>query len=220
MAPAFTPGADLGQTDLLLSVARQRPWRVSAGYANFGGSPASQDRYFIGVTVGDLPIPDAVLAVQVTGSPDFWRWRGGPFGYAHPAYQTIAGQLAAPLGPRQDIEINAAAVESNQPVEVFVVRQQTLEADVTYRFALSNLAPLPGRLRVPLRIAPFAFLDAGYGRNYGARAVVDLASVGLGATYQLSNALAGNLTLCLPLASARDTAAGSLRLEARLTATY
>lgn len=146
--PAFTPGAALGDTNLDLAVAPRRPWRIEAGYSNAGASPSSQDRYFVDATVGIPRAPGAVLSLQLTASPDFWGWRGQPFGRAHPIYESAAGRFSTPLGPRQDLELTVDAVETNQPVEAFVVRQQTLEATLAYRAAVSNFLPAPGDIRL------------------------------------------------------------------------
>ena len=168
--PAFTPGAELGQTDLDLAVARRRPWQVQAGYSNSGASPTDQDRYFIGATVGSLVIPDSLLSLQITGSPEFWISGGRPFSQPHPAYESAAAQLRAPTGPRSDVEFTFDAVETNQAVQAFVVREDTLEAALAWREAVSNFAPLPGDVRLGIEFqsqrrltffGPTAVLEGG-----------------------------------------------------------
>ena len=144
--PAFSPGAALGETDLDLAVAQSRPFSLDAGYANSGSSPADPSRFFVGGAVGGLLAPDSVTLVQVTGSPDFWLSRGVPLGERHPVYQSAAARFLAPIAARQDIELSLDAVETNTPVQAFVVREQTLEAAIGWRGALSTIVPLPGDL--------------------------------------------------------------------------
>ena len=142
--PALSPGAAFGQTNLTLTEARQRPWRVYAGYANSGAPATSSDRIFIGGEIGGLLVPDSVLAVQITGAPDFWYANGKPFGRAHPAYESAAARYTLPLAPRQEVEISVNALQTNQAIEAFEERQNVTEISLGYRGALSNLLPLPG----------------------------------------------------------------------------
>ncbi|HEY5072887.1 MAG TPA: ShlB/FhaC/HecB family hemolysin secretion/activation protein [Caulobacteraceae bacterium] len=377
IAPAFTPGAELGQTDLDLAVTHLRPWRVEAGYSNSGASPTDQDRYFVGATAGGVVIADSVLSLQITGSPDFWVTGDEVLVQSHPTYESVAGRFTAPLTPRSDIELSLDAVETNQAVPFFVVREQTLETSLAWRTAVSNFVPLPGDVRLgieakaqrrmtffgpvdvleggvniyqilggwseswndrfghstldlaihvapggvdrlnsdanfsdftsgrvggagyayldidygrlttlprglslatqltaqyagrpipdseqlglggqglvrgyfldvgafddavilrdelhapalavvksaaaPVAVAPFAFLDLGWGRNEAAGQNVRLASVGLGADLQVTRRIAADLSLSYPLARVRETHVGDWRLEARLAVSY
>lgn len=136
--PAFTPGANLGETDLDISVADVKPWQVSAGYSNSGSALTGWDRYFVGASVGLAQLNDALLSVQVTGSPDFWAVHGDPFTQHHPLYESAAGRLTVPTAPRQDIEVTVDVVESNETAQPFLIRQQTLESSIGYRSALSD----------------------------------------------------------------------------------
>lgn len=153
VAPTFTPGATLGQTDLGLNVSHTRPWTLSAGYANSGSPLTGEDRYFIGGSIAGHLLTDASLSVQVTGSPDFWATRWRPFQEGNPRYESAAGRLLVATGPRQDIELTVDAVQTNEEVRFFNVRQQTLEATLAYRSALSNLVPLPGDVSVGVEVS-------------------------------------------------------------------
>jgi hemolysin activation/secretion protein len=144
VTPTFTPGAALGQTDLDLNVTRTRPWSLNAGYANSGSPLTGEDRYFIGGSVAGHLLTDVSLSFQVTGSPDFWATRGTPFKNKNPLYESAAGRLMVATAPRQEIELTVDAVQTNEAVFPFSIRQQTLEATLAYRSALSNLVPLPG----------------------------------------------------------------------------
>jgi hemolysin activation/secretion protein len=146
--PAFTPGAAPGETDIDLAVTARRPWQVEAGYANSGVSPTDENRYFVGVTVGGLGAADSLLSVLITGSPDFWVSHGTVLGEPHPTYESISSRLTAPTGARQELDLTLDAIETNQPVQAFMVREQTLETSLVWRASLSNLIPLPGDVRL------------------------------------------------------------------------
>ena len=144
IAPTFSAGAALGLTDLDLAATWHRPWSVNAGYANSGSALSGWDRYFVGASVSGHLLTDTYLSAQLTGSPDFWATRWKPFDNDHPRYESAAGRLVAATGPRQDVELTLNAVETNEPVIPFVVRQDTVEGTLGYRSALSNIVPLPG----------------------------------------------------------------------------
>jgi hemolysin activation/secretion protein len=144
VSPTFTAGAALGETDLDLAVTSKRPWSLVAGFANSGSPATSEDRVFIGGSLAGHLLTDEVLSVQITGSPDFWADQGRPLSDRHPFYESAAGRLQVATAPRQDIELTLNAVETNEAVFPFVIRQQTLEATLGYRSALSDLVPLPG----------------------------------------------------------------------------
>jgi hemolysin activation/secretion protein len=148
ISPTFSPGATLGETDLSLVVTRSRAWSLYAGYANSGSPASGDDRYFVGASLGSHLLTDALISAQITGSPDFWATDWQPFHDNHPLYKSAAGRLVVATGPRQDIEVTVDAVETNEASSPFVVRQQTLEATLGYRSALSNLLPLPGDVEV------------------------------------------------------------------------
>jgi hemolysin activation/secretion protein len=140
--PSFSPGGALGETDLNLDTTYMRPWSVNAGYANSGSPLTGVDRYFLGGSFGGHFLTDFSGALQVTGSPDFWTAQNNP------QYESVAGRVQFATAPRQDVELTVDAVESNEPAFLgpfpLVIRQQTLEATLGYRSALSNLLPLPG----------------------------------------------------------------------------
>jgi hemolysin activation/secretion protein len=144
VTPTFTPGAALGQTDLDLVVSRPKPWSISAGYANSGSPATGLDRYYLGGSLGGHLLTDEFLSVQVTGSPDFWGTEGRLFNHPEPLYESAAGRLVVATAPRQDIELTVNAVQTNETVTDFLIRQQTVEATLGYRGALSNVVPLPG----------------------------------------------------------------------------
>ena len=144
VTPAFTPGATLAETDLDLAVSHPKPWSISAGYSNSGSPETGNDRYFVGGSIAGQLLSDTFLSVQVTGSPDFWATRWKFFSDPHPQYESVAGRLTAATWARQDIELTIDVVETNEPTTPFVIRQDTFEANLGYRSALSNIVPLPG----------------------------------------------------------------------------
>ena len=144
----FTPGAELGQTDLILDVTESKPWSVYGGYANSGSPSTGWDRYFAGVQIGGLLGRDSVVSDQVTSSADALFDKSRPFnGVSHPRYLSDAVSVTAPINPRGQIEASFDWVDtsevstdvSNGVATQFTLRQTTYEARLGYRFALSNV---------------------------------------------------------------------------------
>lgn len=148
ISPTFRPGASLGDADLALTVYDARPWQVQAGYANSGSPSTGNDRFFVGVTAGAGWLNDAVLSAQITGSRDFWGTRAGAFSQPHPLYKSMAARLTVPTRPRQELELVLDAVETNESVQAFVVRQRTAEATLVYRAALSDFTRFEGDVAI------------------------------------------------------------------------
>jgi hemolysin activation/secretion protein len=136
----FTPGAGLGQSDLILNVVETRPRSAFAGYANSGSPSTGWDRYFAGFEVGGLLGPDSLISDQATASSDAMFEKNRPFnGVSHPRYLSDAVSVTAPTGPRAQIEASFDWVASDAAADPFVLRQTTYEARLGYRFAISNL---------------------------------------------------------------------------------
>lgn len=143
----FSPGVEIGATDLVLKAIERKPWQVYGGYSNSGSQTTDWDRYFVGAIIGDLPVDGALAAYQLTASPDFWYADGEAFGDAeHPRYVSHGGRFVVPTLPRQDIEGTVSFVETNEDLSPFAVRTQTLEGSIGYRTALSNFSSLPGEI--------------------------------------------------------------------------
>jgi len=101
----FTPGAELGVTDLKLATSELQPWSIDVGYANSGTPKTGWDRYFAGAQAVLPGLHDAYAAYQITGSGDTLFNDGRLFnGAADPQYLSQAGRLIIPTLPRQDIE--------------------------------------------------------------------------------------------------------------------
>ena len=150
----FSPGQGLGATNLQLQTTELKPWSVYAGYANSGSPLTGWDRYFAG---GQAVLPwlhDAYAAYQFTGSNDVLFDEDRPFfSAADPAYVSHAGRLYLPTLARQAIEASVSYVQSNEPIQDFLVRQTTYEATLDYRSALSDFwRPLPGEAALGVEV--------------------------------------------------------------------
>ncbi|HTM80136.1 ShlB/FhaC/HecB family hemolysin secretion/activation protein [Asticcacaulis sp.] len=130
---AFTPGQDLGASNMLLTVRKTKPWQAYGGYSNDGSPSTSFDRYFIGGAAGGLLGHDSVLSVQATASRDALA------GETDPHYQSVALNYALPVGRRGLFEATADTVTTYQTSDPFTVRLKATEASFGYRAALSRL---------------------------------------------------------------------------------
>ncbi|MDI7776392.1 ShlB/FhaC/HecB family hemolysin secretion/activation protein [Asticcacaulis sp. EMRT-3] len=130
---AFTPGAALGESDMLLSVRQLKPWQAYGGYSNDGSPSTSYDRYFIGGAAGGLLGRDSVLSVQATASRDALA------GEKDPHYRSVALNYTIPVGRRGLIEASADTVTTYQSNDPFMVGLKATEGSLGYRWALSKL---------------------------------------------------------------------------------
>ena len=130
---AFTPGQDLGASNMLLTVRRTKPWQAYGGYSNDGSPSTSFDRYFVGGAVGDLLGRDSVLSVQATASRDALARETDPH------YRSLALNYTLPVGRRGLIEATADTVTTHQTSDPFTVRLKANEVSLGYRAALSKL---------------------------------------------------------------------------------
>ncbi len=143
----FSPGQAPREADLDLQTREEKRWRVYAGYSNSGSPDLAWDRFFVGAMIGDLPTRDAVLAYQLTASPDFWTSHGASSGAnGHPRYVSHAAQLRLPTASLQQFELAFDRVETNRTVGPFAERQIATEGSLGYRFALANVIAAPGDL--------------------------------------------------------------------------
>lgn len=142
----FSPGDQLGRTDLTLAASETKPWQVFAGYSNTGSASTTWDRYFVGATIGNVMVQDATLSYQFTSSSNFWDNEGQfPGQTSDPRYVTHAVRWTIPTAPRQQLEANFDFIQTNTPVQgVFLVRETTYEGALGYRQALSDFTRLWG----------------------------------------------------------------------------
>ncbi len=154
----FQPGAQRGETDLVLALTNSRPWQVYGGYSNAGSRKTKENRNYLGVTLGNVFVPDGLLSAQVTASDDVWLDR-------RPRYLSHALSYTAPVARHGQIELTLDRVETRQPLVPFLTKFQAEEAYLVYRTSLGG--PVSGRglsdLRVGVEakraIATTAFFD-------------------------------------------------------------
>ncbi|WP_221796349.1 ShlB/FhaC/HecB family hemolysin secretion/activation protein [Aquisediminimonas sediminicola] len=125
----FSPGDGLGRTNLTLSVADTKPWRVYAGISNSGSSATGRNRLFAGFEAAPVRMaPDLRIAYQFTGSDDLLDGDAG-------AYRSHAGIVNFGIAPRQSIDLTLAHIETRQANGPFDITQQTSEAVLGWRQA-------------------------------------------------------------------------------------
>jgi hemolysin activation/secretion protein len=145
----FSPGAELGETDLSLHVAATKPWRIQAGYANDGTPSSGIGRWLLSAEVGDLGVPGSLVSYQLTSSDDFWVAHRQAFGDAgHPQYLSHSLSIDAPIAPRTDLELSGDFIESRTTAQagLFATGDETAEGSALIETALSNFTTLPGNL--------------------------------------------------------------------------
>lgn len=128
----FSPGAQLGVSNLALMVQNERPWQAYAGYGNDGSPSTSLGRYFLGGSIGGVLGRDSVLSTQVTASQDWFAGRKDP------DYQGAALNYVLPIGRRGQIEASADVVETHQSLAPFAVRMQAVQSGLGYRATVGD----------------------------------------------------------------------------------
>lgn len=132
----FSPGNAVGRSNLTLSLAETKPWRVYAGLSDSGSEATGQTRMFAGLQTAPVSaLPDLVLSYQFTGSDDV-------FDHSHAGYVSHAAVVNYGFAPRQAIELTFNRVETNQSISFFGVRQITTEAALGWRGALGLIGDL------------------------------------------------------------------------------
>jgi hemolysin activation/secretion protein len=76
------------------------------------------------------------------------------------------------------------------------------------------------RMHLADQVAPYAFIDTGFGRDQYTGAVEHMASGGLAADYQLGRHLSATVDGAVAIEKAGLTPAGTIRLESRVTYTF
>lgn len=129
----FRPGAETGETDLVLRTTQTRPLTLFGGYGNTGSESTGWNRIFAGVQGGVPGLRDGLAAYQVTLSPEDLGGR------SERGYLSHSLQASAPTSPRTELDLSLNWIQSHQEVEVFDLEDTVSEAALAYRFALSNL---------------------------------------------------------------------------------
>ena len=128
----FSPGAQLGVSNLALMVQNERPWQAYAGYGNDGSPSTSLGRYFLGGSIGGVLGRDSVLSAQFTASQDWFAGRDDP------DYQGAALNYVLPIGRRSQIEASADVVETHQALAPFAVRMQAVKSALGSRATVGD----------------------------------------------------------------------------------
>jgi hemolysin activation/secretion protein len=136
---SFRPGAQTGQTDLLLETRRSRAVQGYAGAGNTGSESTGWNRVYAGVQAGGPLLRNGMAAYQFTISPEDIGNR------ADRGYLSHALQGSLPVTARSEADLTVNWVQTHQAVDVFNIEETVAEAGIGYRIALSDLmdAPLP-----------------------------------------------------------------------------
>ena len=136
---SFRPGAQMGQTDLLLETRQSRAGQGYAGAGNTGSKSTGWNRVYAGVQAGGPLLGNGMAAYQLTISPEDIGNR------ADRGYLSHALQGSLPITARSEADLTVNWVQTHQSVDVFNIEGTVAEAAIGYRIALSDLmdAPLP-----------------------------------------------------------------------------
>ncbi len=140
----FSPGTELGRSDLVLDVTKAKPWQVYAGYANTGAEGTDRNRFFLGAGFAIPGIDGAFGSYQLTGSPDLLEDLQGVFpdhDGSRARYLSHSGRFVVPLAGRQAIEFSPAFIATRQESDLFTFDDTIVELPLYYRSALSNILP-------------------------------------------------------------------------------
>jgi hemolysin activation/secretion protein len=125
----FSPGAQLGQTDLTLQVQDRFPARFYAGYENSGNKVTGYDRYITGVNLGDVWGLGHQANYQYTSSGDFTDVQGHAGSYIIPLpwrhTLTFFGSYATSKSNEEPISLTGVSWQSSArydiPLEVISI---------------------------------------------------------------------------------------------------
>ncbi|PIS02647.1 MAG: hypothetical protein COT85_04215 [Chlamydiae bacterium CG10_big_fil_rev_8_21_14_0_10_42_34] len=91
----YSPGQDLGSTDITMYVQDRRPYRFYTGFNNSGVDTTNRQRWLAGFTLGNLFDTDQLLSFQYMTSYHFKRFQAFTIQYIAPTYN---GQLLTVYG--------------------------------------------------------------------------------------------------------------------------
>jgi hemolysin activation/secretion protein len=130
---SFRPGAQAGQTDLLLETRRTRAFQGYVGAGNTGSDSTSWNRVYAGAQVGGPLLRNGLAGYQFTISPADIGDR------ADIGYLSHALQVFVPVTARSETDLSVNWVQTHQTVDVFNLEETVAEAGLGYRIALSDL---------------------------------------------------------------------------------
>lgn len=123
---AFTPGKDLGETDVILDVRDRFPVRFFAGYEDTGNDTTGDERWIAGMNWGDAFFVDHQLSYQYTTSSDF------------DSLQAHSGVYLIPLPWRHKLNVFGSRTESSgEAAGVFNIKGKSWQVGTRY------IIPLP-----------------------------------------------------------------------------
>lgn len=80
--PIFTPGANPGDTDLVLETQDRIPFRPYIGFDNGGNKATGDNRFRVGFTLGDLPTYNSLLSYEYVQASDYSRFWSHSLNYS------------------------------------------------------------------------------------------------------------------------------------------
>lgn len=142
------PGAQPGQTDLMVQAADRRPWRVFAGIDNTGSRVTQLNRYQVGVNYGNLFGRGHQIGLQRIASPDNESSVSHSLSYIAPLpwhdtltvsgnYGTIHSKLPAPFD--QTGRSGLLALRYKKALPGFSAIRHSISAGFDYKMADNNL---------------------------------------------------------------------------------
>ena len=150
-------------------------------------------------------------------SGDLSRYTPLPWAFGYSA--SLIGQYAPnPLPLTEQIGLGGPSLVRGYTLDDGVFDSAILARNELRAPPFAVLAHL--RKGVADQLAPFAFVDAGYGKNEYTHADSTPVGVGLGADYQLGQHLSANLTSAWALKHEGLTQSGQFRLESRVALSF
>lgn len=132
----FAPGEAANTTDVVLQTEDRLPLRASAGYDNAGVRELGRDRFFAGLSYGNLFGLDQQIAYQFTASNDFFSGNPDIVGRANRARFTAhALSYTAPLPWLDSIELFGVYAQST-PRLPDTYGQTGISAQLSFRYDL------------------------------------------------------------------------------------
>ncbi|SMC54062.1 ShlB/FhaC/HecB family hemolysin secretion/activation protein [Rhizobium sp. RU36D] len=196
----FSPGSELGTSDLILEVSKGKPWQVYSGYSNTGADGTDQNRVVLGAAFALPGIEGGYGTYQLTASPDLFEDPQGLFpdhSASRARYVSHSGSFLVPLGSRQALEFNPAFIATRNVEGRFTFDTSVVELPLYYRTAMSNLIPgvYEGEIYAGIEYKNLS-RDTFFANTQIGSADVELMQFGLGMSRSFTDAL-GSTTLDL-----------------------
>lgn len=196
----FSPGTDVGRSDLILEVSRGKPWQVYSGYSNTGAEGTDRNRIVLGAGFALPGLDGAFGTYQLTASPDLFEDIGGLFpdhSASRARYVSHSGSFVVPFQSKQAIEFNPAFIATRTVDGRFTFDTSIVELPLYYRTAMSNLIPgvFGGEIYAGIEYKNLS-RDTFFANTQVGSADVELMQFGLGMSRTFSDGL-GSTTVDL-----------------------